>query len=162
MATELLIIPDPKTLHLVPVTPHDQEMIANLRADKHYKAKLTWATPRSVKQNRFYWGGVLATIIENHDFYVRPEPLHLWLKTRMGYVNKIAFHDGSVQMTVDSTAFDKMPPDEFRTFLDAAIMILCTEVIPGLDPKMLKSDAERRCGVTYREAVGAIEQKASV
>lgn len=159
MATELLILPDAQTHRLVPATAHDQELIAGLRAE-HYKAKLTQAKPRSVKQNRYYWGGVLTTIVENHEFYTRPEPLHLWLKTRMGYVNKITFHDGSVQMSVDSTAFDKMPPEEFRTFLDNAILILCTEVIPGLEPAMLKANAASKSGVSYREAVGGIEEGA--
>lgn len=156
MATDLLIIPDKKTLHLVPVTPHDQELIADLRDDKQYKGHLTWANPRSVKQNRYYWGGVLATTIENQDFYHGTKPLHLWIKTRLGLVNRITFHDDSFFVDVDSTAFDKMPPDEFRTFLDAAIMLICTEIIPGLDPAMLKADASRRTGVSYQEACGGV------
>lgn len=155
MATELLIIPDLKALHLVPVTPHDQELIAGLRADKHYKSKLTWANPRSVMQNRFYWGGILGTVIDNHPHYTRPEPLHLWLKVRMGYVEQITFHDGVVHNRVDSTAFDKMPPDEFKQFLDNAILILCNEVLPGLEVRELRSAAERKTLISYRQATAA-------
>lgn len=156
MATDILIVPDKKLLHLVPATPHDQEIISELRDDKHYKGHLTFTTPRSVKQNRYYWGGVLATAIENQDFYHGTKPLHLWLKTRLGYVNRITFHDDSFFVDVDSTAFDKMLPEEFKTYLDSAIMLICTEVIPGLDPAMLKADAQRRSGVSYREACGAV------
>lgn len=155
MATDLLIIPDKKLLHLVPATAHDQELIADLR-DRDHKAHLTWATPRSVKQNRYYWGGVLATAVDNHPYYAGTKPLHLWIKTRLGLVNRITFHDESFFVDVDSTAFDKMPPDEFRTFLDNAILLICTEVIPGLDPVMLKAQASGRSGVSYTEAVGGV------
>jgi hypothetical protein len=150
MATELLILPEKH--HLVPATPYDAELVDGLRDRTHYKAKLTLATVRSVKQNRYYWGGVLETAIDNHPFYLSSKPLHIWLKTRLGLVEKMTFHDNTAHFEVDSTSFGSMPSDEFKSFLDNAILLICTEVIPGLDPAMLKSDAERRTGVSYREA----------
>jgi len=151
MSTEILVRPVTPLLHLVPITAHDQFVLSEMRFDRDYRAKLTWAIPRSVKQNAFYWA-VLTIVAENHPFYVRPEPIHLWLKTRMGYVNKITFHDGTMHTEVESIAFDKMPADEFKTFLDSALMILCTEVLPGIDREDLIEHTEaKNPGLRYRD-----------
>lgn len=149
MATELLVTPE--KLHLVPITPFDQELLGDLRDGKHYKAKLTLASQRSVEQNRYYWAGVLQTAVDNQEFYVATKPLHIWIKSKLGYVDRVVFHDDSVHVEVESTSFGKMPPDEFKTYLDAAILLICTDVIPGLDPDALKANAEHRTGVSYRQ-----------
>lgn len=152
MATDLLIIPDKKTLHLVAATSFDQEAINGLRFEKHYKAKLTLASHRSVIQNRYYWGGVLQTAVDNQEFYLATKPLHIFIKQRLGYIDKVVFHDGKVHIEVESTSFGSMDPEDFRTYLDAAILLICTEVIPGLDPTLLKANAAQRTGITYSQA----------
>jgi hypothetical protein len=150
MATELLVLPQKN--HLVAATAFDLELIDSLHSDKHYRAKLTLASVRSVKQNRYYWGGVLETTIDNHPYYLSTKPLHIWLKTRLGLVERMVFHDNTAHFEVDSTSFGSMLPEEFKTFLDNAIMLICTEVIPGMDPSRLKAHAEQRSRVSYHEA----------
>src|SRR5665213_3192161 len=90
---------------LVAVTAYDAELLAGIPMGREYTATLT--QKRSQRQNRFYWG-LLGKIVANHPFYRRSEPLHLWLKTRLGFVEEIRFHDGEIQIRATSTAFDAM------------------------------------------------------
>jgi hypothetical protein len=45
-----------------------------------------------------------------------------------------------------STNFDSMDEIEFREYLDRALEVICTEIIPGLDIRALKAEGERKIG----------------
>ena len=128
MAVQLILRRDLRGLSAV--TAGDAEILSGIPMGKEFTATLS--QKRSQKQSRFYWA-LLGKIVANHAFYRRSEPLHLFLKTRLGYVEEIRFHDGSVQMKVSSTAFDKMDGLEMRKFMDLAIDVLCSEVLPGVN-----------------------------
>ena len=136
---------------LVPVTAHDAEMLADVPMTRDFTATLT--QQRSLKQQRFYWA-LLGKVVANHPFYRRSEPLHLWLKTRLGYVDEIRFHDGRVEMRATSTAFDKMDGLEMRKFVDGAIEVLCAEVLPGVRRREILAEVERMLGEKFDAIFG--------
>lgn len=145
MATELLVRPE--NMKLIPVTSGDQELIGGL-ANKEFVAKLTTASKRSLLQNRFYWG-LLGKVIENQEFYRRAEQLHFWLKIRLGYVEQVEFHSGQMITRVASTSFERMDTEDFRRYLDAAIQIICEEIIPGMESARLVHEVENMLGLSY-------------
>lgn len=131
---------------LAPVTAHDAEILAGVPMNREFTATLT--QQRSQRQNRFYWS-LLSKVVSNHPFYQRSEPLHLWLKTRLGYVEEIRFHDGKTEFKASSTAFDKMDGFEMRRFMDAAIDVLCAEVLPGVRRRELLAEVEHMLGERF-------------
>lgn len=130
------------------VTAHDSELLSSIPFGREFTATLT--QKRSQRQNRFYWG-LLGKIVDNHPFYRDSKPLHLWIKKRLGYVEKIIFHDGTMSEEVSSTAFDKMDGFEFRPFMDQALEVLCSEVLPGVTRRELLAEVERMLGDKYDE-----------
>lgn len=128
---------------LVAVTAYDSELLSAIPMRREFTATLT--QKRSQRQNRFYWA-LLGKIVSNHPFYRRSEPLHLWLKTRLGYVDEIRFHDGSAEIRATSTAFDSMDGLTMRAFVDGAIDVLCAEVLPGVSRRELLSEVEDMLG----------------
>lgn len=146
MATELLVRVD--RLHLVPATAGDQELVSSMKQGKEFVAKLTSASKRSLLQNRFYWG-LLGKVVENSDHYRRAEQLHFWLKIKLGYVEHVEFHDGRMVTRVASTSFERMEDVEFKVYLDAAIAVICEEIIPGMDQGILVHEIEGMLGLSY-------------
>lgn len=146
MATSLILRVD--FGKLMPASAHDQEALVDLGFGKEYSAKLTSAKPRSVAQNRFYWV-LLGKVVENQKHYRRAEQLHVWIKVRLGYVEEMVFHDGRTATKVSSTAFDAMDNHDFRKYMDAAIDVLVTEIIPGLQRTALIREVENMLGISY-------------
>lgn len=141
---------------LVPVTAYDMEMLSAVTMGQDLSAVLTMS--RSLRQNKFYWA-LLGKVVANHSFYKRSEALHLWLKTRLGYVEEIIFHDGEIHTRVTSTAFDAMDGLEMRKYMDAAIDVIVTEVLPGVKRHALLGEVEHMLGVKF-DAVFAMREAA--
>lgn len=148
MATEVLVELDDRG-KLCGVNSSEQALLDALDPKKSYRAKITAATPRSIRQLRFYWAS-LDECVENQEFYLASPPLHMWLKHRCGLYSKIIFHDGKVHIELDSTGVEKMEAGPFNDYLDKALHLLCTEICPGMERKRLIEAAERRSGVTYQ------------
>lgn len=146
MAVELLVRVE--NLRLIPATVGDQELIAGLKEGKEFSSKLTSASKRSILQNRFYWK-LLGIVIENQEFYRGAEQLHFWLKIKLGYVEQIEFHNNQMVTRVASTSFERMEDFEFKTYLDAAIVVICEEIIPGMNSRDLVNEVERMLGLSY-------------
>lgn len=146
MAVSILMRRERGRPGLHPATARDDELLAAVPFDRDFTATLT--QKRSQKENAFYWT-VLGKVTANHAFYRRAESLHLWLKTRLGYVEEITFHDGASHMRVSSTAFEKMDGLAMRTYMDLALSTLCAEVIPGMDRGALLAEVEGMLGLRY-------------
>ena len=131
----------------MPVTAGDQELISGL-PQKPFVARLTSASARSILQNRFYWA-LLGKVVENSEHYHGSEGLHFFLKVRLGYVEQIEFHNGKMITRVASTSFERMDDHDFKTFLDAAIDVIVTEIIPRLPRTDLIHEIENMLGVSY-------------
>jgi hypothetical protein len=149
MAIQTLILPTiiDRRITLAPVTPGDEELINGL-AKKPFLARLTRVNPRSVLQNKFYWS-VLREVIQHQELYKNATELHLALKVRLGYVDAIQFIGGQMVTMVKSTSFDSMDPEEFKHFMDAALALLCEEVIPGTHQSELLHRVESTEKISY-------------
>lgn len=146
MATELLIRVE--GTRLVGATAGDLELIDGLPQGKEFLARLTSANKRSVLQNRFYWR-LLGLVIDNQDHYRKAEQLHFWLKIKLGYVEQVEFHDNRMVTRVASTSFERMDSEDFKRYLDAAITVICEEIIPGMESARLVHEVEEHLGLSY-------------
>lgn len=146
MATDLIVRVE--NLRLVPATAGDQELLDRLTQGKEYVAKLTNTSKRSLLQHRFYWG-LLSKVKENQEHYGSAEHLHFYLKVKLGYIEEVQFHNNQMVTRVASTSFERMDSDDFKRYLDAAIVTICEEIIPGLDSRVLVHEVERMLGLSY-------------
>lgn len=85
---------------------------------------------RSHEQNALYWR-CLERVVEATGKWRTPEELHLALKVATGYVDKVRLVDGRLVLVPGSIAFDKMGQDEAQRYYDAALRILCEEIMGG-------------------------------
>ena len=112
---------------LVPVTEWDRERLLDIPEGKDLSIRVS--RTRSAKQHRLFWA-LMQIVVDNHPFYIRGEQLVEWLKVRLGYVDEIMFHDGSMMTKVSSISFTSMGQDEFQKFFNLALHVIITEVVP--------------------------------
>lgn len=112
---------------LVPVTEWDRERLLEIPEGKDLSIRVS--RTRSARQHRLFWA-LMQIVVDNHPFYVRGEQLVEWLKIRLGYVDEIMFHDGSMMTKVSSISFTSMGQDEFQKFFNLALYVIITEVVP--------------------------------
>lgn len=94
------------------------------------RAAIRFVAKRSVAQNAMYWD-CLEHIIEATGRWRTAEELHLALKVATGRVDVVQLIDGRRVLIPESTAFDAMSQDEAARYYDAALRILCDEVMGG-------------------------------
>lgn len=85
---------------------------------------------RSAQQNALYWR-CLEGVVEATGRWRTAEELHTALKVAVGYVDVVQLLDGRRVLVPKSTRFDQLTQDEFQEFMDAALRILCLEVMGG-------------------------------
>lgn len=100
---------------------------------------------RSEPKNRLYWA-VLQAVVDATGKWPTSEALHWALKIKLGYIEEIAAVDGKVLIRPRSTSFGKMGEQDFRTYFDAAILTLTTEVLPGLTTEDILALGNSRLG----------------
>lgn len=135
-------------LHLLPCSAVDEEALGEFPEGRDLTVTVT--RNRSHKQHRFFWA-LLKKICENHETYNRPEQLLLWLKIRLGYVEEVRFHNEQVWWVAKSTSFNSMGQEEFKKFFDAALDVIVSEVIPGLNADHLVREVEEMVGFKFNE-----------
>jgi len=133
---------------LVPCAQVDEEVLMSLPEGKDISASLT--RPRSSKQHRLFWA-LLLQVCNNSDDYSKPEQLLLWIKIRLGYVEAVRFHGDQTWWVAKSISFNSMGQDEFGKFFNDSVDLICTEVIPGMDPNALINEAEQVSGISTKE-----------
>lgn len=142
---------------LVPVDDHAREVLAAFPL--HSLVRCDTKNSRHPGQHRLFFG-LMKAVSENTDkFGGDPEMLRTWLKTRLGYVDTLIGPDGTTYFVPKSMAYDSMPQDEFKAFLDRAMDVIATEVIPGADIDALISEAARR-GALRRQRKSQLENAA--
>ena len=118
----------PKGLH--GVTSWDAEQIMADAPGTEYD--LVKRTRRSLPQHRLYWQ-VLSQVVRATGKWPTAEHLHHELKLVCGYrMTIVDWATGEVSTAVDSTAFDAMNQDEFKTYFDTAMQKLAEHI--GQDP----------------------------
>ena len=133
---------------LIPATPMDEEAIRELRDNAEYTVKLK--RDRSGKHHRFFCA-ILTKVVDNHAEYNKPDQLLLWLKVRLGYVEEVRFHDDKVWFVAKSTNFSAMEQNEFKKFVDAALDLIISEVILGMNKQELIKEVEEMMGINYED-----------
>lgn len=115
---------------LKPMTAWDSESLMMMPEGRVFQ--LVPVTKRSEKQLKTYWKA-LGIVVRATGKWTTAENLHREIKLTLGYVEKVVnMRTGEVSLVPDSIALDKMSPDEFRTFMDAAMQLI-TEAT-GFDP----------------------------
>lgn len=83
---------------------------------------------RSAEQNALYWR-ILEKTVEATGRWHTANELHLALKVACGYVDKVMLLDGRLVLVPGSIAFDRMNQEEAQRYYDAALRIVCEEIM---------------------------------
>ena len=94
---------------------------------------------------RLYWA--IVEHVATATGYESADLLHLALKVRLGYYEAPRLPNGKVIVVLESIAFDAMTQDEFQKFMDAAINVICAEVVPGSNREELIAEVNGMLGV---------------
>lgn len=121
-------------LVLRPRARFDAALLERFRADVPILADLS--ERRNEGRHRLYWA-VLQAVCDATGKWPNVEALHWALKVRLGYIEEIASIDGEPLIRPRSTSFSRMGEQDFRTFFDAAMLVITTDVVPGLTPEDL-------------------------
>jgi|SRR5215475_656161 len=85
---------------------------------------------RNHEQLALYWR-VLDRVVEATGRWRCSEELHLALKIATGRISDIQLINGRKVLVPESVAFDQMNQEEFTRYFDAAMRVLCEEVMGG-------------------------------
>lgn len=144
---------------LVPVTERDREILLEIPEGADLFVKTS--RPRSPRQHRLFWA-LLQLVVDNHDYYKRPDQLLEWLKVRLGYVDQTVWHDDQVWWKTKSISFASMGQDEFRKFFSQSVDVIVTEVIEGLDRDALLHEVSQMMGENVEKhyvATGSLDHR---
>ena len=98
---------------------------------------------RSPEQTALYWR-CLEHVVEATGRWHAAEELHLALKVATGRVDVVQLLDGRKVLVPESIAFDQMTQDEASAYFDAALKIVCDELMGGVTVEELLGHAGAR------------------
>lgn len=136
-----------KAAKLEPVTEVDRELLLDIPEGADLSVRVS--RPRSPRQHRLFWA-LLQVVVDNHEYYQRPDQLLEWLKVRLGYVDETVWHDGQVWFKTKSISFAAMGQDQFRKFFTDVLDAIVSEVIEGMDRDALLSEISAMLGEDIR------------
>lgn len=114
---------------LVPASAHDAEVIDSASIGALFD--LVPRSRRSNPQNRLYWG-VLEKVVSATGAWPTSAHLHEQLVKGCGFTELVLNpFTGLYEEERDSTAFDAMPPADFKVFMDTALAKLSEAI--GVD-----------------------------
>lgn len=102
---------------LVPTTQDGRDAVNAIEEGHEVMAAITPA--RNVRQFRMYWTAC-QIVAEATD--TTKDSVSDWLLLKLNYCDPIFYPDGSMRIVTKSIAWENMPPDEFETFFNAAIL----------------------------------------
>lgn len=98
---------------------------------------------RNPAQTAMYWS-VLQRVVEATGRWRTPEELHLALKVATGMVREVQLVSGRRILVPESTAYDQMTADDFQHYMDAALCIICEEIMGGISVEELLGHTDPR------------------
>jgi hypothetical protein len=104
-------------------------IVRRLRPNTHVAVRVL--RHRTPEQAALYWR-VLEGVIMATGKWKTAEELHAALKVAAGRVDIVLLIDGRKVLVPQSTSFDQMTQDEAQAFYDAALRIVCDEIMGGL------------------------------
>lgn len=124
---------------LVPATPLDLEELERYRIGTRLHVTIEQPTDDSLM--RFYRAVVSkAAKAIGQD----PDSLHWWLRIECGLWREVVIFDGS--SSIQPLSLKEIPDARFREYVDRAIEVITTRVVPGADVEDLLNDVHRHIG----------------
>jgi hypothetical protein len=133
---------------LRPHADYDAELMRT-RLQQGDTVHVQFKKPRNVPRHRRYWA-VIQVVIKNNEMFATDRHLHRTLLMGCGVVEPVITIDGDIVMIPSSTAFDAMDEGTFRQYFDAAMNIINTHIMPGVEIDELLAEADRASG--WKEA----------
>lgn len=112
--------------YIAPADAQADDALLRIPLGKPFTIRL-WRE-RSHEQNSLYWQA-LEKVVEATGRWHTANELHLALKVACGYVDKVMLLDGRLVLVPGSIAFDRMNQEEAQKFYDAALRIVCNEIM---------------------------------
>lgn len=128
MATEAFLCR--RGVSLVPTDEESEDAIRALPEGELVRCKIV--RPRNPKRHRL-WRTLLDRVVKAGAPYPDADALNFALKVALGRADLILGLDGKVYLRPWSTSFNEMEEATFVKFFDAAINLVCEQVLPGCD-----------------------------
>ncbi len=127
----------PHSFTLIPVDDRAIDAIGKLPAGENFGIRIV--RDRSLPQHNLFWAVLdrvgRATKFEN------AERLLVALKIRLGRYDLMKMPNGKIVPVPHSISFAAMTQDQFQTFMDEAVNLICSEVLPGTASEKLLAEA---------------------
>jgi hypothetical protein len=131
---------------LVPVSSYDADLISRQPNGAQFAIQ---SARKSERSNKFFWA--LMTHVGN-ALGIDKRSLATELLVKLNRVDAFQFTDGRMQVVPRSIAAMKV--EEFRTFLDEALLLLITHYLPDMPRDRLLAEVLCMCGVSYADVMG--------
>lgn len=128
---------------LVPVDDAAAEALRKIPAGEDIAVQVKRG--RSLQQHRLFFA--VLTYVAQATEWETPERLLVALKVRLGRYDLMRLPNGKVVPVPESISFAAMKQDEFQDFFTAAIDLICSEVVPGMDSAQLIAEAQSALGI---------------
>lgn len=115
---------------LVPTDEGSEDAIRSIPEGEIVRCKMV--RPRHPKRHRL-WRKLLDTAVKAGSHYPDADSLNFALKIALGRADIVIGLDGVVHLRPWSTSFNEMDEGTFVKFFDAAINLVCEQVLPGCD-----------------------------
>lgn len=111
---------------------------------RHTMVPVRLLRERNLESLALYWR-VLERVVEATGRWRSAEELHLALKIATGRIEEVKLITGRRVLVPESVAFDQMSQDEFTRYFDAAMRVLCEEVMGGCSiEELIDQSVDRR------------------
>jgi len=136
---------------MLPVDDQAADAIEKMPEDEVFGIRIV--RNRSLPQHRMFWS--ILDHVAQASVFENAERLLVALKIRLGRYDLMKMPNGKVVPVPQSISFDGMSQSEFQKFFDEAIVLICTEIIPGTDPMALVGQFEPNWAGTGQGLGGA-------
>lgn len=137
MAASLLVYR--KGLSLIPADRMAEEDMEKLSTTKPLMVDVR--QPRSLPHHRLLFA-LLRKIAQSTPTPLSEDALLSWIKMKTGHVEFVPLGFGQSYAAPASIAFTKMSQDQFNSFFDEVVNLICSEIVPGIGRPELLSEVE--------------------
>lgn len=137
MATELFMTRTGLNV-LKPADAASDDLLRGLPGNKPLRVKIT--LDRSGPHHRQF-RALLSVVAQATDR--APDHLLAMIKIGTGYVEPVVMADGKLAYIPQSTAFDKMDQQQFKTFYDRALDFIVASILPGVELGDLQGEVDQ-------------------
>lgn len=94
---------------------------------------------------------LLSIVVENQDHYKTPEHLLAALKVATGHCDEYPIKNGAglIMVVPHSISFESMDQTLFEPFFNAAMDVVCSQIIPGMNKADLEAEIHEALNPSY-------------